>query len=72
MLTHPDNRFREIFDEGFGHYLKGDWSTAQQFFDTALHLRPYDEPTKSLLAFTRNYFFQAPPEWQGFRVLIEK
>jgi hypothetical protein len=64
--------FREVFQRGLEAYLAGDWEAAHEELDVALHARPDDGPSKTLLNFMSELKFVCPRDWPGYRELTEK
>lgn len=66
-------KFYEVFNEGYQHYIKGDWKTCKQIFDTVEEVKgSVDYPTRNLLSFMEESHYVAPKDWEGYRVLTEK
>ena len=60
--------FRNSFKQGFENYINGKWDVSHSFLEEC----PNDGPTMTLLNFMKFYNYQAPPEWPGYRELIDK
>ncbi len=61
------------FSEGLKAYRASDWHRAIGCFETALELRPQDEPSRMYIDRCRHYLEEPPePDWGGVWVLHEK
>ncbi|CCI41125.1 unnamed protein product [Albugo candida] len=48
-------------------YIAGDWAKARHYLTHALQIRPQDGPCKHLMQVLKEYDFEAPPDWKGYR-----
>ena len=68
--------FLEMFDQGFRHYIRGNWCEAGAIFFKIKKTQFYDgftdQPTLTLLSHMDAYKFIAPDTWQGYRALTAK
>lgn len=55
------------------NYEAGEWTTAKDMFEvTRFLLTTEDGPSAALLKFMRQYNWEAPRRWRGYRVLAER
>lgn len=67
-----DPSFTSLWQEGYQHYLSGEWTEARKVFKECQKLRPADGPCKTLLGIINEHNGKAPERWKGFRALISK
>lgn len=73
MREHLTKEFLNTFRRGFSHYQAGEWYRAKEIFLKSQYmLGVEDVPTTVLLNFMDGYDYIAPPEWRGYRELVEK
>lgn len=73
MREHLTKEFMNTFRRGFSHYQAGEWYRARDIFLKSQYmLGVEDVPTTVLLNFMDGYDYIAPPEWRGYRELVEK
>lgn len=63
--------FLKAYNNGFKKYMKGHWSEAKAFFDTALELKADDKPTTNLVGFMKRTNFVPPLDWKGYKFFQE-
>ena len=64
--------FYDLFEEGLSYYIDGEWNEASSKLYRAIYLENNDGPTKTILEYMRKLKFQAPNDWDGYRVLTSK
>jgi len=65
--------FQHLFSLALEDYLKGNWLEAQVGFVKALaHKNGKDGPTDVILEFMKEYDYNAPKDWPGYRILHDK
>ena len=73
MRASLPQEFFTVFAKGFKYYLKGKWIKARMEFNQIEKIKGTpDYPTRTLLNFMDRKKFQAPDDWNGFRILTEK
>ncbi|TMW62301.1 hypothetical protein Poli38472_009794 [Pythium oligandrum] len=48
-------------------YISGDWPKARHYLMHAQQIRANDGPCKHLMSALKEYNFEAPPDWKGYR-----
>jgi len=76
-------KFLEIYEQGMDQFVAGNWEQARVCFEGALKMVPDDKPCKRILwhmntkdmypgyGLTKKAFI-APPDWQGYHILLSK
>ncbi|CEG45320.1 voltage-gated ion channel superfamily [Plasmopara halstedii] len=59
--------FLEAAASAVESYLSGDWSKARQYLTTAQQIRPQDGPCKYLMEVLKEYNYETPRDWKGYR-----
>ena len=61
--------FFDVFNEGFKHFLKGDFKRARKMLMQVDFIkRSADGPTKVLMDFMKETNFETPANWPGYRL----
>jgi len=66
----PEQAFNH-FRDALVYYISGDWPEAQKHLDKCFAIDPEDGPAKEIHKFMLDHNFEAPTEWQGYRVYPE-
>merc|ERR1719247_2693625 len=71
--------FFQRFDMAYRNYEAGEWAVARDMLETTRFLvktkqgdNMEDGPSTTLLAYMKEFDFQSPPGWPGYRELTEK
>jgi hypothetical protein len=64
--------FYQYFEDGFNDYIDGEWKEAAINLEKARYLDKSDGPTKTILEYIKSLDFEAPINWDGYRVLTSK
>ncbi len=64
--------FKILFNEAFDLYIEGDWESAKFKFEECLNTFEKDGPAKVLLNYIKEFNYQAPTDWLGYRALTSK
>ncbi len=54
-----------LYEAGLDAYLAGEWTTAQERFESSLMLRDDDKAAKLMLKRCLRYRTNPPPDWDG-------
>lgn len=61
-------KFFEVYEEGFRHYVSGNWGECRRIFETVEQVKGFaDAPTKNLLEIMKESNYNAPSGWSGHR-----
>lgn len=52
--------------------MDGDWGKCKELLEQGLKMKKEDGPTNTIMGVMQEYKFQAPGDWNGYRVLTEK
>ena len=70
MMENWDERFFNVFAEGFQMYVRGNWPAAKNKFSYLIkNSETEDGPSKSLLKIMAVSDYKAPKGWLGYRDL---
>jgi len=73
MRTPFTKEFFDTFKAGFSEYIAGKWDKAKKHLEKIEgNLIDKDAPTRLILETMKESNFQAPPSWNGYRILTEK
>jgi len=75
MRAYIPKGFVGRFNEAFSCYEKGSWIEARDMLDKLKDELPgpaEDGPSLVLLNHMRDFNYQAPPDWEGYRILTDK
>jgi hypothetical protein len=79
LRRHITVEFMDTFQEGFKHYIQGDWPRARVYFERSNELMATaapslggDGPSQTLLNYMKSLEFKAPKGWNGYRALTNK
>ena len=72
ILYNHDPGFLDLFENAICDYLNGQWEIAREGFVKALKIKENDGPCMNLIHLIDDFKGQPPPNWPGYRKLLEK
>jgi class 3 adenylate cyclase len=72
LHTKRPRKFYKQFKAGMATYISGNWSKSQNYFTQCQVLAPSDKPTKVLLDYMKEFNYNSPKDWRGYRSLQSK
>ncbi len=64
-LTPEQRAVFDLYEDGFAHYQKADWTKAETALSAALDIAPHDGPSLELLSRVKRFLKTPPSNWSG-------